>query len=172
MVVDKEIAVLKGYLDEQREHVLGILEGLDEEQLHRPVLPSGWSAAGLVRHLTYDVERFWFAGVQAGDPAAADLLRADAATHWTVPEGVTAAEVLDEYRAQIARADAVIAAASGPEEAPRAWPVAIWPDWRLPDLRHVLLHVITETCCHTGHLDAARELIDGHTWMGGSPYAG
>ncbi len=29
------------------------------------------------------------------------------------------------------------------------------------DLREVLLHVITETTCHTGHLDAARELIDG-----------
>jgi len=29
----------------------------------------------------------------------------------------------------------------------------------------VLLHVITETATHAGHLDAARELIDGRTWM-------
>ena len=29
----------------------------------------------------------------------------------------------------------------------------------------VLLHVIAETACHAGHLDAARELIDGQTWL-------
>jgi hypothetical protein len=29
----------------------------------------------------------------------------------------------------------------------------------------VLLHVITETACHAGHLDAARELIDGRQWI-------
>ena len=45
----------------------------------------------------------------------------------------------------------------------------MWPDffgdWRLGDLRAVLLHVIAETACHAGHLDAARELIDGRTWL-------
>jgi hypothetical protein len=35
----------------------------------------------------------------------------------------------------------------------------------VPDLRCVLHHVITETACHAGHLDAARELIDGHQWL-------
>jgi len=25
--------------------------------------------------------------------------------------------------------------------------------------------VIAETACHTGHLDTARELIDGQTWL-------
>jgi len=28
-----------------------------------------------------------------------------------------------------------------------------------------VLHVITETATHAGHLDAVRELIDGRTWM-------
>jgi hypothetical protein len=32
--------------------------------------------------------------------------------------------------------------------------------------------VLTEVACHSGHLDAARELIDGTTWLGGNPYAG
>ena len=45
----------------------------------------------------------------------------------------------------------------------------MWPDffgeWRLANLRAVLLHVIAETACHSGHLDAARELIDGRTWL-------
>ncbi len=40
----------------------------------------------------------------------------------------------------------------------------------MPDLQFVLLHLITETACHAGHLDAARELIDGRQWvvLGGS----
>jgi len=32
-------------------------------------------------------------------------------------------------------------------------------------LRKTILHVITETACHAGHLDAVRELIDGRTWL-------
>jgi len=31
----------------------------------------------------------------------------------------------------------------------------------LDSVREILLHVITETAAHSGHLDAARELIDG-----------
>jgi len=30
-----------------------------------------------------------------------------------------------------------------------------------PDLRSVLLHVITETAVHAGHLDAVRGLLEG-----------
>jgi hypothetical protein len=32
-------------------------------------------------------------------------------------------------------------------------------------VRQLLLHTLTETACHTGHLDAARELIDGRKWL-------
>jgi hypothetical protein len=49
-------------------------------------------------------------------------------------------------------------------------PSAGWTDhfehWRLRDLREIILHVITETAVHAGHLDAARELLDGRTRMG------
>jgi hypothetical protein len=31
----------------------------------------------------------------------------------------------------------------------------------LHSLREIVLHVVTETATHAGHLDAARELIDG-----------
>jgi hypothetical protein len=51
------------------------------------------------------------------------------------------------------------------DSAPLAWPVELFGDSRLPDLRAVLLHVITETACHAAHLDAARELLDQRTWM-------
>ena len=32
--------------------------------------------------------------------------------------------------------------------------------------RDILLHMIEETAHHAGHLDLARELIDGHTGLG------
>ena len=40
-------------------------------------------------------------------------------------------------------------------------------DWGrdFPDLRTVLLHVITETAVHAGHLDAVREMIDTRQWI-------
>jgi hypothetical protein len=34
----------------------------------------------------------------------------------------------------------------------------------VPDLRFIVLHLIEETACHAGHLDAARGLIDGRQW--------
>jgi hypothetical protein len=101
--VNAELDALKGALDRQREHVLGILEGLSEEDLRRPVLPSGWSCLALLRHLTLDVERFWFLGVIAGEPDVAGQLTAGAETHWYVPEGMSAEEVFADYRAAIAR---------------------------------------------------------------------
>ena len=67
-----ESRTLIAYLNAQREHVLGILEGLDEEALRRPVLPSGWSCLGLLRHLALDDERFWFRGTVAGEQIVID----------------------------------------------------------------------------------------------------
>ena len=37
-------------------------------------------------------------------------------------------------------------------------------DSRMDNLHEVVMHVLIETTCHAGHLDAARELIDGRTW--------
>ena len=89
-----EAAALRACLRAQREHVLGILEGLPEHDLRRPVLPSGWSCLGLVRHLALDVERFWFRAVVAGEDV--ELEHGDAA--WTVAPDVPARAVLDLYR--------------------------------------------------------------------------
>jgi uncharacterized damage-inducible protein DinB len=156
-----ERATLQRSLDNQREHVLGILDGLSDEALRRPVLPSGWTCLGLVQHLTYDVEQFWFRKVVAGeqiDPAQAGP-EGDA---WQVGPDVPARQVLDAYRREIARANEVIATTALDSEP--AW----WPDFFprfLDDRRAVIMHVITETACHAGHLDAARELIDGRTWL-------
>ena len=39
----------------------------------------------------------------------------------------------------------------------------------MTDLRYIVLHMIEETARHLGHLDAARELIDGRTALGRDP---
>lgn len=74
-----------------------------------------------------------------------------------------ATAVLDAYRREIELADAIIAATSL-DSAPARWPEDLFGSWRLDDVREILLHVIAETACHAGHLDAARELIDGRQW--------
>ena len=53
--VSKERAALLDWLNGQRRHVLGVLQGLPDEDLRRPVLPSKWTCLGLVRHLAVDV---------------------------------------------------------------------------------------------------------------------
>ncbi len=65
--MDGETELLKRFLDEQRRHVVGILDGLTEEQLRRPVLLSGWNCLGMVKHLALSDEHYWFRCVMNGE---------------------------------------------------------------------------------------------------------
>jgi uncharacterized protein DUF664 len=154
-----ELATLLGVLGSKRTHVLTILEGLDEEALRRPVLPSGWTCLGLVHHLALDVEKFWFRAVTAGEEAAVAEILASGEDGWRPAPEKSAEDVFALYRREAALADAVLAGAD--LEAPPAWWPDFFGDWRYGNLREVVLHVITETATHAGHLDAVRELIDG-----------
>jgi len=87
-----ERSMLLSYLNAQRDHVLGILEGLSEEDLRRPVLPSGWTCVGLVQHLALDVERWWFRTITAGEPDDSAGVVSDS---WQVSLDVPADAVLD-----------------------------------------------------------------------------
>lgn len=146
-------------LADQRRHVLTQLEGLSDEQLRRPVLPSGWSCLGLVRHLTLSDERYWFEVVVAG--GALDFWPEGHNGDWQVHPDEPAADVVGAYRSAIGHADEIIATRElgDPPERPEDW----WDDagLRFPDLRSIVLHVLVETSVHAGHLDAARELLDG-----------
>jgi hypothetical protein len=161
-----ETEVLLSSLNNQRRHVIEILDGLSDADLRRPVLPSAWTCLGLIRHLALDVERFWFRQVMAGEPQ--DAIEPGPAEEpdtdaWEVGPDVSAQAVLDLYRHEIELADAIIAV-TAIDAAPAWWP-DFFPNFRLADLRAVMLHVITETACHAGHLDAVRELIDGRIWL-------
>jgi uncharacterized damage-inducible protein DinB len=151
--------VLLGHLAGQRRHVLTQLEGLSEEQLRRPVLPSGWSCLGLVRHLTLSDERYWFEVVVAGGPL--DFWPEGENSDWRVQPDEPVDDVLTAYHSAIARSEEIVAARQldDPPEQPEDW----WADAGLhfPDLRSILVHVLVETAVHAGHLDAVRELLDG-----------
>jgi hypothetical protein len=153
-------ALLLSRLTGQREHVLAQLEGLTDEQLRRPVLPSGWSCLALVRHLTLSDERYWFEVVMAGE--ALDFWPDADNGDWLVGSEETAEEVLAAYRAAMARADDIVAGhqLDDPPKQPEQW----WTEAGLsfPDLHSIIVHVLVDTSVHAGHLDAVRELLDGH----------
>jgi hypothetical protein len=143
--------------------VISQLEGLTDEQLRRPVLPSGWSCLGLVRHLTLSDERYWFDVVVAGEPL--DFWPEGENGDWRVGPEEPAEGVLEGYRSAIDRSDEIVAARRL-DDAP-ARPEEWWESagLRFPDLRTVLVHVLVETATHAGQLDAVRELIDGRQYL-------
>jgi len=155
--------LLLGRLAGQRRHVLDQVEGLSDEQLRQPVLPSGWSCLGLLRHLTLSDERYWFGVVMAGEPL--DFWPEGTNGDWVVRDDEPADAVVSAYRHAIERSDQVVAGLTLDS------PPARHEDWwaeagqTFPDLRTVLVHVLVETATHAGHLDAVRELLDGKQYL-------
>ena len=161
--MNREMEVLHGHLEAQRRHVLGILDGLSEDQLRRPVLPSGWHCLGLVKHLALSDEHYWFRCVVAGE--SLDYFPQGPNADWQVRPEESVDDVLELYRDEIRRSNAIIAV-TALDAAPKQ-PDPVWASWGadFPDLRSVMMHVVTETAVHAGHLDAVRELIDGRQWI-------
>jgi hypothetical protein len=143
--------------------VLGALDGLTDEQLRQPVLPSGWCCLGLVKHLALADEHYWFRSIVGGEPL--DFFPEEPGADWQVGPDEPAGAILDLYRDEIERANVVIAAT--PLDAPPRQRDPLWDEWGgdFPDLRFILLHMIVETAVHAGHLDAVRELLDGQQWL-------
>jgi hypothetical protein len=155
---------LLDFLAAQRAVVLSIVAGLDEEAWHRSVVPSGWTPAGLVEHLG-GAEWHWFQGVVSGvkpePPPGEELTPYDPTAAFVTDE--PSAEIIAFYRDQCAQSDAVLAVTPLSAQ-PRGKHGD--PENEPPDVRWVVLHMIEETARHAGHLDIARELLDGQTRLG------
>jgi hypothetical protein len=159
LVDDSEKNALSMFLEAQRASVLAIVDGLGAEALTTVVLPSGWTPLGLIEHLGY-AERHWFQEVLTG--TAEPLAWPD--DHAPLTTSRPASVVFAFYRDQCRRSDAILA----------SLPLSTPPRGRHPaplgdettDLRRIMLHMIEETARHAGHLDAARELLDGKTGLG------
>jgi uncharacterized damage-inducible protein DinB len=146
---------LRAALDRHRDVVLWKIDGLDDEQLRRPMTPSGTSLLGLVKHLA-STEYGWFCET-FGRPV--DLLPsidfdADEESDLRVTADETTAAIAGFYQRARAAADAVIEEV-GLEDTGTSW------QGDTVSMRWVLIHMVEEVARHAGHLDILRELVDG-----------
>lgn len=162
---DVEKRALLAFLDAQRAIVLAIVAGLAEDALRTPVVPSGWTPLGLIKHLGF-AERHWFQRVAAGSVSELPWTGMPGEEEGREPftTGLPADVVFGFYRDQCERANAIMAAT--PLSAPPRGRHPGDPAGEICDLRRIILHMIEETARHAGHLDIARELTDNRTGLG------
>lgn len=155
--MSRERALLLEHLGAERRHVLAAVDGLGETDLTRPVAPSGWSMAQMLHHLAYDDEIFWAGAVVGGDEECIGLVQ----DGWAVPV-TTGAAAVEGYRRWTRRTDALLGDVDL-DAPPRWWPPQeVFPFPPFEDARACVLRLLVETATHAGHLDMARERIDGH----------
>lgn len=160
--VPGERAALTAYLHAQRCSVLAIVDGLPEDDMRRPVVPTGWTPVGMIEHLG-GAERFWFQRVVAGicDDRPKPEAAGDGGPFAT---GREVAEVVTFYREQVERSTAILADVQ--LDSCPAGPIPREMTDTIRTVRDVALHLVEETARHAGHLDIARELLDGRTGLG------
>jgi uncharacterized damage-inducible protein DinB len=143
--------------DRHRDVVIWKLQGLDDEQLRRPMTPSGTSLIGIVKHLAA-VEYGWFCETFGRElpPMPTIDLDADPESDMTAAPGETTASIVAFYESARAAADLVI------DELPVDAVGVSWSGAEV-SMRWVLVHMVEETARHAGHMDILRELIDGAT---------
>ena len=154
-LIGDEKPSLHASLDRHRDVVLWKLEGLDDEQLRRPMTTSGTNLLGLVKHLA-GVEYQWFCQTFGREPEAVARMETDPVADMRAGPDESTADIVDYYQRARAASDRAVEELDI-EAVGTAWfgqPVA---------MRHVLIGMIEETARHAGHIDILRELIDGST---------
>ncbi|GAB3069210.1 DinB family protein [Intrasporangium mesophilum] len=152
----RERDVLLARLAAERRHVLATVDGLSEMDLTSVVAPSGWSMAQLLNHLTFDDEIFWIGAVLGADEECIGLIQ----DGWQVSVTSGAAAVA-EYHRWVRRSDGLLTEVD--LDAPPGWwpPEEVFPLPPFADARECVFRLLMETATHAGHLDMARERIDG-----------
>jgi hypothetical protein len=154
-------------LEYQRASVRSIVDGLSEAHWHTSVVPSGWTPAGLVAHLG-GAERHWTCGVilahDPGHPFDADFDDQPYDPHAPFVIDWPSSKVLTYYLDQTRQTDEMLAttALDSPPRGPHDTEDMDQPQ----TVREIVLHLIEETAAHSGHLEIARELLDGKTRLG------
>jgi uncharacterized damage-inducible protein DinB len=142
-------------LDRHRDVVLWKLEGLNDEQLRRPMTPSGTNLLGLVKHVG-SVEYGWFCDTFGQESESIPFDEADPDADMRAAPHETTTDILAYYRRARSAADKVIDELDVEDQG------TAWFGERV-SLRWALIHMIEETARHAGHMDIVRELIDGTT---------
>ena len=142
-------------LDRHRDVVLWKIDGLDDDQLRRPMTPSGTTMLGLVKHLAA-VDYGWFCDTFGRETEPLPFDDDDPEADMRVEPHESTADIVAFYGRARAAANRVVDEVDL-DDTGTAWfgdPVS---------MRWVLIHMIEETARHAGHLDILRELIDGST---------
>src|SRR3954454_5938826 len=156
-------AELHRNLQASRAGLLSKLEGLSEDDLRRPVTPTGTNLLGLVKHLA-GLE-YGYLGESFDRPAPETMSWIEDGSIWEGADMWATAEEASEYiiglyRRACAHADGVIAALG----LDAAGSVAHCPaERRETTLGVLLIRMVSETAQHAGHADIVRELIDGRS---------
>lgn len=151
-LVGSERDVLLAYLNKMRKAVVATTEGLSDEQLRTPGVPSGTNLLGLIQHLT-GVEQHWFRRVFLGEDIVGEV-------SMEVPADVTAAAIVADYRRECARSDEIVRACP---DLSTLSVIANPGEDKQDSLRSIVAHMLEETGRHAGHADILREMIDGAT---------
>ena len=133
--------------------------GISQEDAVKTPLPGSpaMSVAGLVSHIRWS-EAFWVDVLFLGQPSQWPGTDRDSELQMVRGLEQPLSELLDGYMDQAARTDEVLAS--------RDWDaISAFPDetGRPMALRYIVVHLITETARHIGHIDVLRELADGVT---------
>ena len=144
---------LKVSLDRHRDAILWKLEGLDDEQLRRAMVPTGTSLLGLVKHLGA-VEYGWFCDTFGRPTEPLPFDENDPEADMRARPDETTEDILAFYGRARAAADRTI------DELDVEDTGTVWFGDTV-SLRWVLIHMVEETARHAGHVDILRELIDG-----------
>jgi hypothetical protein len=146
-----ERAQLEAFLHDNRKEIVGVLEGLTEEQARRRLVPSLTSPLSIVKHAVF-VEKVWFHASLAGRTRAELQIPEATEESWYLTPDDTVESVLAEYRQAWAEADEIAAAYSLDDLAVhnRRGPLT---------LRWIYAHMIEELARHAGHGDILREQI-------------
>ena len=147
---------LHASLNRHRDVVLWKVIGLDDEQLRRPMTPSGTNLLGLVKHLAA-VEYAWFCQTFGRETEPLPFVDDDPDADLRVEPHETTSDIVEFYGRACAAVDKVIN-----ETDLETTAKVPWVD-RTVTLRWVLIHMIEETARHVGHMDILRELLDGST---------
>ena len=154
--------LLLGFLDYYRSVIIRKIAGLTDAELRASRLPSGWTPLEILKHLAY-MERRWlrwgFRAEQLPDPLGDE----DQAGRWHAGPGDTAASLIAELHAAGEQTRAIAAAAELTDTSTPGGRFSDNDPRPLPTLAWILTYVLQEYARHAGHLDVARELIDGTT---------
>ena len=147
-----EKETLHAFLQKQRNIYVWKLEGLSDEDLRRPMVPSGTNLLGMLKHMA-SVEYGWFCSTFGREADELPFDENDPNSDMRAAPHESTQDILDYYARARAEADKAIEELDLEDEG---------TSWRgdKVSLRWVLLHMIEEVARHAGHADIVRELID------------